>query len=215
MRAATRAGGEIRNLGRRSARPRFPSLVAICDISGSMAAYSRTLLQFLHAVANCKGAEWSSLHAFTFGTRLTNITRHLRQSDPDAALSAAGSEAKDWEGGTRIGDCLRAYNRDWHRRIAGQGAIVLLISDGLESGDPEILADEADRLRRSSRRFVWINPLLRWEGFAPKAAGVRALLPHVDCFRSAHNIASLADLAEAVSNSGDEGEKRRLLERLG
>ncbi|MDE0533719.1 MAG: VWA domain-containing protein [Albidovulum sp.] len=215
MRAASRAGGEIKELSRRSPRPRFPGLVALCDISGSMSAYSRILLHFLHAVANCKGSNWSKLHAFTIGTRLTNITRHLLQKDPDAALAAAGKQATDWEGGTRIGDCLRVYNRDWHRRIAGQGAVVLIISDGLDSGDPEILATEADRLRRSSRRLVWINPLLRWEGFAPRAAGVKALLPHVDCFRSAHNIASLAELAEAFSKSGDEGEKRRLLELLG
>jgi len=215
MRAASKAGGEVKELSRRSATPRFPSLVALCDISGSMSAYSRILLHFLHAVANCKGSNWSKLHVFTIGTRLTNITRHLMQKDPDAALFAAGQQATDWEGGTRLGDCLREYNRDWHRRIAGQGAVMLIISDGLDSGDPEMLAAEASRLRRSSRRLVWINPLLRWEGFAPKAAGVKALLPNVDCFRSAHNIASLAELAEAVSNSGDEGEKRRLLDLLG
>lgn len=117
----------------------------------------------------------SKLHGFTFGTRLTNITRHLHQRDVDAALAAAGAEAQDWEGGTRIGGCLHAFNRDWSRRVMGQGAVVLLVTDGLDRGDPEVLAREMQRLQLSSRRLIWLNPLLRWDGFAPKAQGIRAM----------------------------------------
>ena len=140
MRAALRSGGEIRGLVTRARRTRWPNLVALCDISGSMSDYSRMLLHFLHATANAKGAGWAQVHAFTFGTRLTNITRHLRRRDVDAALAAAGHEALDWEGGTRIGECLHAFNRDWSRRVLGQGAVVLLITDGLDRGDPARLA---------------------------------------------------------------------------
>ena len=136
MRAALRSGGEVQALVTRARRTRWPNLVALCDISGSMADYSRMLLHFLHAAANAKGAGWAQVHAFTFGTRLTNITRHLRRRDVDAALEAAGREALDWEGGTRIGACLHAFNRDWSRRVLGQGAVVLLITDGLDRGEP-------------------------------------------------------------------------------
>ena len=145
-----------------------------------MSDYSRMLLHFLHAAANAKGAGWAQVHAFTFGTRLTNITRHLRHRDVDAALAAAGHEALDWEGGTRIGECLHAFNRDWSRRVLGQGAVVLLITDGLDRGDPDRLAAEMERLQLSARRLIWLNPLLRWDGFAPRARGIRAMLPHVD-----------------------------------
>ena len=124
----------------RARRTRWPNLVALCDISGSMSSYSRMLLHFLHAAANAKGAGWAQVHAFTFGTRLTNITRHLRHRDVDAALAAAGQEARDWEGGTRIGACLHAFNRDWSRRVLAQGAVVLLITDGLDRDDPDRLA---------------------------------------------------------------------------
>ena len=134
LRAAMRRGGELRDIARAKPRLRWPNLVVLCDISGSMSQYSRMVLHFLHAVANEKGAGWAKVHAFTFGTRLTNITRHLATRDVDAALKSAGSEAQDWEGGTRIGDCLHAFNRDWSRRVMGQGAVVLLITDGLERG---------------------------------------------------------------------------------
>ena len=214
MRRASAGSGEIREIYRQDHRIRWPNLVALCDISGSMSAYSRTVLRFLHAVANREGAGWSRVHAFTFGTRLTNITRQLRNRDIDAALSAAGAESPDWDGGTRIGACLHSFNCDWSRRIMGQGAVTLLISDGLDSGDPAELGREMQRLRLSSRRLIWINPLLRWDGFLPKARGVRAMLPHVDCFRSAHNIVSLSELAEAVGNAGDAGEKPRLIAAL-
>ncbi len=215
IRASLRLGGEIGRLARRKPRPRPPNLVAICDISGSMSAYSRMVLHFLHAVANRKGPGWAHVHAFTFGTRLTNITRHLAQRDVDAALAAAGAEAQDWQGGTRIGACLHALNRDWSRRVMGQGAVVLLISDGLDRDPPDLLAREMQRLHLSSRRLIWVNPLLRWDGFLPRAQGIRAMLPHVDCFRSGHSIATLQGLAQAVANARDSGERDRLLAYIG
>lgn len=214
LRMAMRQGGEIRDLARVAPRTRWPALVALCDISGSMSQYSRMVLHFLHAVANEKGAGWARVHAFTFGTRLTNISRHLANRDVDAALAAAGAEAQDWEGGTRIGDCLHDFNRDWSRRVMGQGAVVLLITDGLDRGDPGALAHEMQRLHLSSRRLIWLNPLLRWDGFAPKARGIAAMLPHVDSFRAGHSIASIEDLANTLSRPDDQGEKARLLSLL-
>ena len=209
LRAALRRGA-LHDLRHAKRRMRWPNLVALCDISGSMSAYSRALLHFLHAVANRQGQGWAEVHGFTFGTRLTNITRHLRTRDVDAALAAAGAEAQDWEGGTRIGDALHAFNRDWSRRVLGQGAVVLLVTDGLDRGDPERLAHEARRLHLTARRVIWLNPLLRWDGFAPKAAGMRALLPHVDSLRAGHSIAALEGLAEALSRPDDPGELARL-----
>ncbi|WP_170348540.1 vWA domain-containing protein [Ruegeria atlantica] len=214
LRAAMRQGGELRDIARLKPKPRWPNLVVLCDISGSMSQYSRLILHFLHSVSNTKGAGWAKVHAFTFGTRLTNITRHLQQRDVDAALAAAGAEAQDWEGGTRIGECLHAFNRDWSRRVMGQGAVVLLISDGLDRGDPDALGREVERLHLSSRRLIWLNPLLRWDGFMPKAQGVVAMLPHVDSFRAGHSIASLEDLAAAISKPDDMGEKARLMTAL-
>ncbi|MFN3954238.1 MAG: vWA domain-containing protein [Pararhodobacter sp.] len=214
LRAAIRQGGEIITLARRRPGQRWPALVVLCDISGSMAQYSRMILHFVHAVANRQGQGWARVEAFTFGTRLTNITRHLRQRDVDAALNAAGAEAQDWQGGTRIGQCLHAFNRDWSRRVLGQGAVVLLITDGLDRDDPASLAHEMERLHLSARRVIWINPLLRWDGFAPRAQGIRAMLPHVDTFRAGHNIASLEALAAALADPRDHGEKARLMEAL-
>lgn len=209
LKAALRDGGELRQLPRSSPRTRPLTLVALCDISGSMSQYSRAMLHFLHAVSNDASAGWGKVHAFTFGTRLTNITRHLKARDVDAALAAAGAEAQDWQGGTRIGETLARFNRDWSRRVLGQGAVVLLITDGLERGDPYLLEVESSRLGRSARKLIWINPLLRWEEFAPKAAGIQAILPNVDVFRTGHNIASIEGLAQALS--GDSGEKDRML----
>ena len=211
MRAAMRQGGDVSAFRTRARAVRWPNLVALCDISGSMSSYSRMLLHFLHAAANEKGAGWARVHAFTFGTRLTNVTRHLMQRDADAALAACGREAQDWEGGTRIGECLKTFNRDWSRRVLGQGAVVILITDGLDRDDPTRLAAEAERLHLSSRKLIWLNPLLRWDGFAPRAGGVKALLPHVDSFRAAHNIDSLEALADALARPDDHGEKDRLM----
>nr|WP_170538419.1 VWA domain-containing protein [Ruegeria arenilitoris] len=214
LRAAMRQGGEMHQIALVKPKPRWPNLIALCDISGSMSQYSRIILHFLHTVSNAKGAGWAKVHAFTFGTRLTNITRHLHQRDVDAALAAAGAEAQDWEGGTRIGECLHQFNRDWSRRVMGQGAVVLLITDGLERGDPGLLEKEIERLHLSARRLIWLNPLLRWDGFAPKAQGVATMLPHVDSFRAGHSIASLEDLAAVISRPDDQGEKARLLAAL-
>jgi hypothetical protein len=209
-----RSGGEMQALHHVRPRPRWPALVALCDISGSMSQYSRVLLHFLHAVSNRQGAGWADVHAFTFGTRLTNVTRHLRTRDVDAALAAAGAEAQDWEGGTRIGDCLHAFNRDWSRRVMGQGAVVLLITDGLDRGDPDRLSREMERLHLTARRLVWINPLLRFGDFAPRATGIRAMLPHVDSFRAGHSIETIEALADAISRPDDSGEKTRLMATL-
>ncbi len=214
LRASLRQGGEITRLHRRRPRTRWPNLVALCDISGSMSAYSRALLQFLHAVSNARGQGWAEVHAFTFGTRLTNITRHLRARDVDAALAAAGAEAQDWAGGTRIGDCLATFNRDWSRRVLSRPALVLLVTDGLERDDPLRLSAAMERLHLSARRVVWLNPLLRWADFAPRAGGVRAMLPHVDCFRAGHNIAALEGLAAALADTADTGDKPRLMRML-
>lgn len=214
LRDSLRRGGEVGALAWRSPRVRWPNLVALCDISGSMAGYSRMVLHFLHAVSNRQGQGWARVHAFTFGTRLTNITRHLHHRDVDAALTAAGAEAQDWQGGTRIGDSLHAFNRDWSRRVMGQGAIVLLITDGLDCGAPDLLAREIERLHLSARRVIWINPLLRFDGFLPRAQGIRTLLPHVDCFRSAHSVTSLEGLAEAIAGATGAGEKDRLVRQM-
>lgn len=215
MRTAMRSGGELTRFERRTPRIRWPALVAICDISGSMSHYSRAVLHFLHAVSNQKGAGWADVHAFTFGTRLTNITRHLRQRDVDAALAAAGAQAQDWEGGTRIGQCLTEFNRDWSRRVMGQGAIVLLITDGLDRGDPDELERAITRLQLTARRVIWLNPLLRFDGFAPKAKGIATILRHVDSFRAGHDIASLEGLAAAIAKPDDVGEKARMMRLLG
>ena len=209
LRAALRRG-DLTALRRARPTTRWPNLVALCDISGSMSAYSRVLLHFLHAVANREGQGWAAVHAFTFGTRLTNVTRHLRTRDVDAALAAAGAQAQDWEGGTRIGDALHAFNRDWSRRVLGQGAVVLLVTDGLDRGDADRLAFEAGRLHLTARRVIWLNPLLRWDGFAPRAAGIRALLPHVDALRAGHSVAALEGLAALLSAPDDRGELDRL-----
>lgn len=214
MRRAARTGGALQALARSRPRHRWPNLVVICDISGSMSDYSRMILHFLHTVANKKGQGWARVHGFTFGTELTNISRHLATRDVDAALASAGAQAQDWQGGTRIGACLHDFNRDWSRRVLGQGAVVLLVSDGLDRDDPNSLSKEMQRLQRSCRRLIWLNPLLRWQEFAPRAQGIRAMLPHVDSFRAGHSIASLTALASVLSRPDDVGEKARLLQML-
>jgi uncharacterized protein with von Willebrand factor type A (vWA) domain len=175
-----------------------PPIVALCDISGSMAEYTRLFLHFLHAVG-----ETRRVSTFLFGTRLTNVTRALRRRDPDEALAACAADVKDWSGGTRIAASLHAFNRDWSRRVLGQGAIVLLFTDGLERDGLDGLANEMQRLHMSSRRLIWLNPLLRFDGFAAKAQGMRAMLPHVDEFRAIHSLASMAELVRALG--GDAG----------
>ena len=211
LRQSLRRGGEIEGLARRSPRIRRPDLVALCDISGSMSVYSRMLMHFLHALANASDGNWRHVHAFTFGTRLSNVTRALHRKDPDLALEAVGREAQDWQGGTRIGEALERFNKDWSRRVLGRGAVVLLISDGLERGDVSLLSAQAERLALSCRRLIWLNPLLRYEGFAPKAGGVRALLPHVDSFHACHSLDSLSDIGRALGGSGEKARMQRAL----
>jgi uncharacterized protein with von Willebrand factor type A (vWA) domain len=197
LRAALRAGTSTIPMRWRSAASRPPAIVALCDVSGSMARYSRMLLRFLHALTSDR----DRVHSFTFGTRLEDVTRLLRHRDPDVALRAVGRAVRDWEGGTRIGACLREFNLRWARRLLGQGAVVLLITDGLDREGARGLAEETERLRRSCRRLVWLNPLLRYEGFEPRAAGIQAMLPHVDEFRPVHDLDSLSRLAEALSGA--------------
>lgn len=195
LRALLRSGGDTIPLRRKRRRRRPPPLVVLCDISGSMARYSRMLLHFLHALTNDR----DRVHSFVFGTRLTNITRHLRHKDVDVALDKVAEAVEDWSGGTRIGQSLHDFNRHWSRRVLGQGAVVLLITDGLDRDAGEGLGAEMERLHKSCRRLIWLNPLLRYDAFQPKSRGARAILPHVDEFRPVHNLASLADLATALS----------------
>ncbi len=199
IRASLRQGGEIFDIARSRRVTRPPPLVVLCDISGSMARYAQILLHFLHAVTNDR----DRVHAFLFGTRLTNITRQLRHRDPEVAFQMVAHIVPDWSGGTRIGEAVAAFNHQWARRVLGQGAIVLLITDGLdrprEQDAGQSLAESMDRLHRSCRRLIWLNPLLRWEGFEPKSQGIRAMLPHVDEFRPVHNLASLRALVDLLS----------------
>lgn len=195
LRHSLRTGGEWIALRRRQRRRRPCGFVVLCDISGSMARYSRMLLHFMHTL----GSQRSDFHAFTFGTRLTHITRALRRRDVDQAVADVSRAVADWSGGTRIGACLHEFNRRWSRRLLAQGAVVLIVSDGLDCGDGEALDREMQYLRRSCRRLLWLNPLLRFAGFQPRAAGVRAMLPHVDDFIPAHDLASLSDLGRILA----------------
>jgi uncharacterized protein with von Willebrand factor type A (vWA) domain len=195
LRASLRAGGEPIELKRRAPGKRLPPLVALLDISGSMSDYSRVVLHFLHALAERRGG----VSTFLFGTRLTNVTRALRTRDPDAALRACGQAAPDWSGGTWISSSLHRFNQDWSRRVLAQGAHVLLITDGLEREAGDALDREMDRLHRSSKRLIWLNPLLRYAGFEPKALGIRTMLRHVDEMRPVHNLESLEALCAALA----------------
>ncbi|MGV2976656.1 vWA domain-containing protein [Roseibium alexandrii] len=195
LRASMRAGGDIIDLKFRQPAEKRPPLVALCDISGSMSQYSRLLLHFLHAVT----AERRDVHTFLFGTRLSNVTRQLRMKDPDEALEACSEGVQDWSGGTRIASALHDFNRHWSRRVLSGKPTVLLITDGLERDSDEDLAREMDRLHRSCRRLIWLNPLLRFEGFEAKAKGIRAMLPHVDEFRAVHSLEAVADLVSALT----------------
>ena len=195
FRRSLRTGSGAVLLARRRRVRRPAPIVVLCDVSGSMSRYSRLLLHFAHALARGR----TRVHSFVFGTRLTNVTRQLRDRDVDAAVERASEAVADWSGGTRIGQCLARFNREWSRRVCGQGAVVLFISDGLDRDAGEGLEAQVERLRKSCRRLVWLNPLLRFEGFEPRAAGIRTLLPHVDEFRPVHNLESLDDLAAALT----------------
>jgi uncharacterized protein with von Willebrand factor type A (vWA) domain len=202
LRRSIGAAGVLTPLRFRARRRRTPPLCVLCDISGSMDRYARMLLHFLHAITNDR----HRVHVLTFGTRLTNITRHLRHRDVDVALARVADAVEDWAGGTRIGHCLTEFNRKWSRRLLGQNAVVLLISDGLDADAGDGLAFEAERLSKSCARLVWLNPLLRYAGFEARPAGIRALLPYVDDFLPVHNLETLTDLASALSNAHPRAE---------
>jgi uncharacterized protein with von Willebrand factor type A (vWA) domain len=200
LRASLRGGSHMIALRRRSRRWRHPPLAVLCDISGSMNRYSRMFLHFLHAITNDR----DRVYTFVFGTRLTNVTRCLRHRDVDIAMTHVSDLVADWSGGTRIGASIRDFNLSWSRRVLGQNAVVLLITDGLDSDTGHGLAEEMERLHRSCRRLIWLNPLLRYEGFEARPAGIRAMMPHVDDFLPAHNLQSLLDLAAALDGRGGE-----------
>ena len=195
LRESLRQGGDIIPLVRAAPRELHPPLVVLCDISGSMNPYARMFLHFLHAITNDR----DRVSVFVFGTRLTNITRQLRHRDVDVAMAKVAEAIKDWSGGTRIGHSLREFNWNWARRVLGQNACVLLVSDGLDREAGEGLGEEMERLAKSCRYLVWLNPLLRYDKFEARPAGVRAMLPHVDLFLPVHNLKSLVDLAKTLS----------------
>src|SRR6202043_190845 len=198
LRASMKGGGDFIDLRFIGPKTKPPPIVALLDISGSMSQYSRIFLHFLHALTDAR----KRVSTFLFGTRLNNVTRALRERDPDDALAACSAAVPDWSGGTRIASSLRAFNKLWARRVLAQGAVVLLITDGLERDPDERLAFEIDRLHRSCRRLIWLNPLLRFSGFEAKAKGIRAMMPHVDQLRPIHNLQSMAELVRALSASG-------------
>jgi uncharacterized protein len=174
-----------------------------------MSQYTRLFLHFLHAVTDAR----KRVHTFLFGTRLSNVTRALKAKDPDEALAACSASVADWSGGTRIATSLHDFNKLWARRVLTQGAIVLLITDGLERDPDDRLAFEIDRLHRSCRRLIWLNPLLRFAGFEAKAKGIRTMVPHVDELRPIHNLDSMAELVRALSAT-DKGDPKEWLKKV-
>src|SRR3954451_1429618 len=196
LRASLKAGGAVIDLKYLGPRTKAPPIVALLDISGSVFQYTRRFLHFLHAVTDAR----KRVHTFLFGTRLTNVTRALKAKDPDEALEACSTGVVDWSGGTRIATSLAVFNKQWARRVLTQGAIVLFITDGLERDPDDRLAFEIDRLHRSCRRLIWLNPPLRFSGFEAKAQGTRAGLSHVDEMRPIHNLYSIAELVRALSS---------------
>ena len=203
LRGSLRTGGDIIDIHKLGRIEKPAPIVALLDISGSMSEYTRLFLHFLHAVTDVR----KRVSVFLFGTRLTNVTRSLRARDPDEALASCSSLVEDWAGGTRIATSLHTFNKLWARRVLGQGAIVLLISDGLEREADARLAFEMDRLHRSCRRLIWLNPLLRYGGFEPKAQGIKMMLPHVDEFRPVHNLKSIQGLVAALSAPSAKGHR--------
>ena len=196
LRRMARTGGDL-DIARESPRTASPPLVVLCDVSGSMHRYTRMFLHFLHALTRDR----ARVATFLFGTRLTHVTRPLRDRDVDEALAKVGAAVPDWAGGTRIGACLREFNFRWARRVLGQNAAVMLVTDGLDRDDPGALDAEMERLARSCRRLLWLNPLLRYDQFEPTASGIAAMLPHVDAFLPMHNVESLAMLASGLDTT--------------
>lgn len=192
-----RHGGEPIHLAYRQRVHRPRSLVILCDVSGSMERYSRMLLHFIHALTH--GLKDTTVEVFVFGTRLTRITRHLRYKDVDESLDEVGASVIDWSGGTRIGEALRDFNFQWARRVLGRGAVALVISDGWDRGDLHLLAQEIDRLQRAAYRLIWLNPLLGSDDYQPVQRGMSTVMPCVDDFLPVHNLSSLEQLADVLS----------------
>ncbi len=209
LQALARSGGDVWQMRWQRPRSRPAPLVVLADISGSMSRYSRMLLHFTHAIGHAD----VRIESFVFGTRLTRTTRALRQRDPDIAVARVVRDVADWSGGTRITACLRDFNQHWARRVLSGHATVLLISDGLEHGTPddprcEGLAFEMERLHKSCRKLIWLNPLLRFDQFQPRAAGIKAMLPNTDLFLPAHNLQSLEELARVLGGAIDAAPQR-------
>jgi uncharacterized protein with von Willebrand factor type A (vWA) domain len=200
LRQNMRYGGEPIELAWRQTQTEPRPLVVICDISGSMERYSRILLQFVHTIT----AGYTHVESFVFGTRLTRITRQLRHRDIDEAVESVTRQVVDWSGGTRIGEAVREFNFRWGRRVLGRGPVVLLISDGWDRGDPEMLSREMDRLQRSCHRLIWLNPLLGSPGYEPLTLGMQAALPYVDDFLPVHNLVSLEQLGAKLASIGQQ-----------
>jgi uncharacterized protein with von Willebrand factor type A (vWA) domain len=194
-RGALRTGGEPLRTVHRQAGDRPRRVVLLCDVSGSMEAYARALVRFAHVAVVGR----AQVEVFTLGTRCTRITRELRSRDPDAALDAAAGVVDDWSGGTRLGEGLRTFNDTWGVRGLARGAIVVILSDGWDRGDPALLGEQVGRLHRVAHRVVWVNPLKSSPGFAPLARGMAAALPHVDELVEGHSLASLEALAEVIA----------------
>ena len=208
MRLVLKNNGQLIELARKRRRRQPPPLVLICDISGSMSRYSRAFLFFAHLMSSRQ----RMVHTFVFGTRLTNITRRLADKDIDRALEAVSVDVQDWNGGTRIAECLECFNMDWGRRVLGQSAAVILLSDGLERDSKADLGFQMQRLHRSCRQLIWMNPMLRYAAFEPRAAGIRTMLPHVDLFLPAHNIESLGQLGRLLQQDKYSGQSGRRLQ---
>jgi len=200
LRQSAARGGEDVLPAFRARAMRRPPVVVLCDISGSMDTYARVFLHFLYSLTNDR----DRVHSFLFGTRLTNVTRALKYRDPDVAISRVTKDVQDWSGGTRIGHSLAEFNRKWARRVLGQNALVLLFTDGLDREGAEGIAEEARRLRRSCRKLIWLNPLMRYDSYSPIASGARVLAEHASQMRSCHNVASLQDLARALAGDSSQ-----------
>jgi uncharacterized protein with von Willebrand factor type A (vWA) domain len=205
MRRSLQTGGVPLTIARRETKTKPRQLVVICDVSGSMDRYSRILLQFIYAIEN----GMAKVEAFVFGTRLTRVTRLLKHHDIDEAMRRVAREVQDWSGGTRIGQSLQTFNQEWSRRVLRNGAVVLIISDGWDRGDPDLLAREMARLQRSCYRLIWLNPLLGLPRYEPLTRGMQAALPYIDDFMPIHNFASLEALAKHLSQIDQKRPVRR------
>ncbi len=211
LRKNLRYGGEVLEWPRRQYKYKPRPLIVIADISGSMEQYTRMLLHFVYTLA--EGLD-QSVESFVFSTRLTRVTRQLQGKDVDRALQEVGQHVHDWAGGTRIGESLKTFNFEWGRRVLGRGAVVLLISDGWDRGDPDLLRQEMARLKRSCYRLIWLNPLLGSENYEPLTRGIQAALPAIDDFLPVHNLASLEDLAAHLAQLTEEKRPSRRSPKL-